>query len=63
MDALASTLVPSIDTVPSRNSPASRVSSRTYRNAASIVALFVRRKVATVSWSGFRLDMTNYIAM
>ena len=34
-EAMASILVPSIDTVPSRSSPASRASSRTCRNAAS----------------------------
>jgi hypothetical protein len=65
---LASSFVPSIDTVPSRNSPLPRASSSTSRNAASNAALLPRRKTAIVSWSGWvlaaikRAPMSRYVA-
>ena len=57
-----------IDTVPSRNSPISRASSSTCRNAASNACLLVRRKLAIVSWSGCvlaaikRVPTSRYVA-
>ena len=71
LDAFASTLVPLIDAVPSRSSPASRASSSTCRNAvppkraglaAEMAALLVRCKAAIVSWSGCRLAETKRTA-
>lgn len=67
-EALASILVPSIDTVPSCNNPLSRASSSTCKKAISNAALSVRRKAAIVSWSGCvlaaikRAPMSRYVA-
>jgi hypothetical protein len=51
-EALASILVPSIDTVPSFNNPTPRASSSTSTKAASNACLLLRRNAAIVSWSG-----------
>src|SRR3954447_18895529 len=54
-EALASILVPSIETVARRSRPLSRASSRTCRKAASIAAALARLNTAIVSVVGVQV--------
>jgi hypothetical protein len=55
----ALTLVPSVQTVPTRSSPMCRAMSRMPTKAASKAVRFCRRNAAMVSWSGRAFAITN----